>query len=76
MFLNTANFKGPAAFFTPYFWSRALLNNPQWAGKLLDSAPSDPNKAIQLETQHIPAIFRTAKDGTAFARMWHWEMSG
>jgi hypothetical protein len=69
LFLNTANFKGPAAFFTPYFWSRALLENPQWAGKLLDSAPSDPNKAIQMETQHIPAVFSTAKDGTAFARM-------
>jgi len=69
LFLNTANFKGPAAFFTPYFWSRALLKDPQWAGKLLDSAPSDPNKAIQMETQHIPAIFGTAQDGTAFARM-------
>ncbi len=69
LFLNTANFKGPAAFFTPYFWSRALLKDPQWAGKLLDSAPSDPNKAIQMETQHIPAIFSTARDGTAFARM-------
>lgn len=69
LFLNTANFKGPAAFFTPYFWSRALLKNPQWAGKLLDSAPSDPNKAIQMETQHIPAIFSTTRNGTAFARM-------
>lgn len=38
LFLNTASFKGPAAFFTPHFWSRALLKNPQWAGKLLDSA--------------------------------------
>lgn len=69
LFLNTANFKGPVAFFTPYFWSRALLKNPQWAGKLLDSAPSDPNKAIQMETQHIPAVFSTAKDGTVWARM-------
>lgn len=47
----------------------ALLKNPQWAGKLLDSAPSDPNKAIEMETQHIPAIFSTAKDGTSCARM-------
>jgi hypothetical protein len=69
LFLNTANFKGPAAFFTPYFWSRALLKNPQWAGKLLDSTPSDPNKAIQMETQHIPAIFGKASDGTSYARM-------
>lgn len=69
LFLNTANFKGPAAFFTPYFWSRALLKNPQWTGKLLDSAPSDPNKAIQMETQHIPAIFGKGSDGTSYARM-------
>lgn len=69
LFLNTANFKGPVAFFTPYFWSRALIKNPQWAGKLLDSAPSDPNKAIQMETQHIPAIFSTGPDGTMYARM-------
>jgi len=69
LFLNTANFKGPAAFFTPYFWSRALLKDPQWAGKLLDSAPSEPNKAIQMETQHIPAIFAKDKDGASYARM-------
>lgn len=69
LFLNTSNFKGPVAFFTPYFWSRALLKNPQWTGKLLDSAPSDPNKAIQMETQHIPAIFSQAKDGPRLARM-------
>jgi hypothetical protein len=69
LFLNTANFKGPAAFFTPYFWSRALLKNPQWAGKLLDSSPSEPNKAIQMETQHIPAVFSKDKAGTAYARM-------
>lgn len=69
LFLNTANFKGPAAFFTPFFWSHALLKNPQWAGKLLDSAPSDPNKAIQMETQHIPAVFGTNHDGTSYARL-------
>ena len=69
LFLNTANFKGPATFFTPHFWSIALLDHPEWAGKLLDSAPSDPNKAIQMETQHIPAIFETAPDGSKYARL-------
>lgn len=67
--MNTANFKGPAVFFTPYFWSRALLRDPQWAAGLLDSAPSDPNKAIQIENQHIPAIFNKASDGAYCARM-------
>lgn len=69
LFLNTANFKGPAAFFLPYFWSRALLKNPEWAGKLLDSAPLDPNKAIPMETQHIPAIFSKDKEGISYARL-------
>jgi len=69
LFLNTGNFKGPATFFTPFFWSSALLDHPEWAGLLLDSVPSDPNKAIQMETQHIPAVFATAKDGTKYARL-------
>jgi len=69
LFLNTGNFKGPATFFTPFFWSAALLDHPEWAGLLLDSIPADPNKAIQMETQHIPAIFETAQDGTMFARL-------
>ncbi len=69
LFLNTGNFKGPTAFFTPWFWSRALIEHPEWAGKLLDAAPSDPNKAIQMETQHIPAVFGKSVDGTPFARL-------
>ena len=69
LFLNTGNFKGPATFFTPFFWSRPLLDHPEWAGLLLDSNPAEPNKAIQMETQHIPAVFETAQDGTKFARL-------
>jgi hypothetical protein len=46
-----------------------LLEHPQWTGKLLDSAPSDPHKAIQMETQHIPAVFSKDKDGTSYARL-------
>lgn len=56
LFLNTANFKGPATFFTPYFWTQATVDHPEWAGLLLDSCPAGPNKAIQMETQHVPAV--------------------
>ena len=56
LFLNTANFKGPAAFFTPFFWSQATVDHPEWAGLLLDSRPAGPNKAIQMETQYVPAM--------------------
>ena len=56
LFLNTANFKGPATFFTPFFWTQATVDHPEWAGLLLDSRPAGPNKAIQMETQHVPAV--------------------
>ncbi len=69
LFLNTANFKGPVAFFTPFFWSQATIANPEWAGLMLDSHPVGPNKAIQMETQHIPAVLGTAADGKVFARV-------
>ncbi len=60
LFLNTGNFKGPVTFFMPYFWSRPSVENPRLAGLFLDTRPSEPNKAVQMETQHIPAYL--AKD--------------
>jgi len=69
LFLNTGNFKGPVTFFVPYFWSKPTLDHPELGGIFLDSRPSEPNKAIQMETQHVPAF--TAKDsqGTEYARV-------
>jgi len=69
LFLNTANFKGPVAFFTPYFWSKASVENPALRGQFLDSRPSEPNKAIQMETQHIPAMVARDRNGVAYARI-------
>lgn len=69
LFLNTSNFKGPVAFFTPYFWSRATAEKPEWAGRLLDSRPSEPNKAIQMETQHVPSAQANDANGEAYARV-------
>lgn len=69
LFLNTGNFKGPVAFFTPYFWSRPTVEHPKLAGMFLDTRPSEANRAVQMETQHIPAyIARDAKGGT-YARV-------
>jgi hypothetical protein len=65
LFLNTGNFKGPVTFFLPYFWSRPSVENPSLAGLFLDTRPSEPNKAIQMETQHIPAyLSNDTKEGT------------
>ncbi len=69
LFLNTKNFKGPVCFFTPHFWSRSALAQPEFAGKLLDTRPSDPNKAFQMETQYVPSALFTAKNGDTFARV-------
>jgi len=74
LFLNTANFKGPVTFFTPFFWSEATIERRDWAGKMLDSRPSDPNKAFQMETQWVPATLSrraaggTVREGPAYAR--------
>lgn len=69
LFLNTANFKGPAAFFTPYFWTQATVDHPEWADMMLDSRPAGPNKAIQMETQHVPAVLTKDASGKEYARV-------
>jgi hypothetical protein len=69
LFLNTGNFKGPVTFFTPYFWSRNAVRDPRFAGHLLDSRPSNPNRALQMETQHIPSVQATDSRGVTYARI-------
>jgi len=69
LFLNTRNFKGPVAFFTPYFWSSASVDNPHLAGMFLDSRPANPNRALQMETQYVPAALATDSKGDTYARV-------
>ncbi len=69
LFLNTGNFKGPVAFFTPYFWSRASVDDPRLAGMFLDSRPSQPNRALQMETQYVPSIQAADAKGNTYARV-------
>jgi hypothetical protein len=69
LFLNSANFKGPVCFFTPNFWSRAAVRNPAYAGLMLDSRGSDPNKHFQMETQYVPAAQATDAKGDTYARV-------
>jgi hypothetical protein len=69
LFLNTGNFKGPVAFFTPYFWSRVTVDDPLLASMFLDSRPSNPNRALQMETQYVPAVQATDKQGQTYARI-------
>jgi hypothetical protein len=69
LFLNANNFKGPVAFFLPYFWSKHGLRNPKWVGRLLDSKPADPNRAVQMETQWIPCRVARDSKGNLYARI-------
>ena len=69
LFLNARNFKGPVAFFTPYFWSRGAVEDRRLRGMLLDSRPSNPNRAVQMETQHIPSAQAVDSKGDTYARI-------
>jgi len=69
LFLNTKNFKGPVAFFTPYFWSKAYVDNPDIAGMLLDTRPAEPNRHLQMETQYVPSVQATDGKGETYARI-------
>jgi hypothetical protein len=69
LFLNTHNFKGPVAFFTPYFWSKGVVADPRFRDMLLDTRPSNPNRALQMETQHIPSTQAVDAKGETYARI-------
>jgi len=69
LFLNTNNFKGPVAFFLPYFWSHHGLKEPRWIGMLLDKRPAEPNRAVQMETQWIPCRVAKDKNGVYYAKI-------
>jgi hypothetical protein len=69
LFLNTGNFKGPVTFFVPSFWSKPTVEKPELAGMFLDARPSEPNKAVQMETQHVPAYIATDAKGQVYARI-------
>ena len=69
LFLNTANFKGPVTFFTPYFFSRVTAEKPDLAGMFLDSRPSNPNRALQMETQYVPSVQAVDKNGDTYAKI-------
>jgi hypothetical protein len=69
LFLSTGNFKGPLAFFTPYFWSRATVEQPELAGAFLDSRPSKTNRSISMETQHIDCAHVVDDNGDLYVRV-------
>ena len=69
LFLDTATFKGPGAFFTPFFFTEATTKKPELGGLFLDKRPADPNRALQMETQYVPAYVAADAQGTLHARV-------
>ncbi len=69
LFLNATNFKGPATFFLPTFWTEPVLSNPGLEGLMLDSRPSDPNVAFGIEHAGSPAIVSKDANGTRYAKV-------
>ena len=69
LFLNTANFKGPANFVLPYFLARRSIEYPQTTGLFLDSSPAKQNRVHSMETQYIPWAQGSDSKGTLYAKM-------
>lgn len=69
LFINSANFKGPVAFFTPYFWTEASVADPRLGGLFLDQRPTQANKPFQMETQHIHSYEATDSKGQIYLRI-------
>ncbi len=69
LFLNTTNFKGPATFFMPTFWTEPVLENPALEGLFLDSRPSNPNIGPGVEHAVSPALMSVDEEGTQFAKI-------
>jgi hypothetical protein len=69
LFLNTATFKGPVTFFTPYFWSAVTAEDTRLSGFFLDQEPSRANKPFQMETQYIHAYESADANGVRYARI-------
>ncbi len=69
LFLNSTNFKGPATFFLPTFWTEPVLLDPGLEGLMLDSRPSDPNVAFGVEHAGSPALIAQDDNGNRYAKV-------
>ena len=78
LFLNAANFKGPATFVMPFFYSYVTAINWKNARdrsflvdtrQHFDANPSTPHKTHQMETQTIPAYVSKDAKGNMYARV-------
>ncbi|MBK8955789.1 MAG: T9SS type A sorting domain-containing protein [Saprospiraceae bacterium] len=69
LFLNTTNFKGPATFFLPTFWTEPVLQDPSLEGLFLDTRPSEPNVGFGIEHAGSPALISQDSTGQLYAKV-------
>ena len=69
LFLNATNFKGPATFFLPTFWTEPVLSDPSLEGLFLDTRPSNPNIGFGIEHAQSPALISEDGDGNTYAKI-------
>ncbi|MEL7427667.1 MAG: hypothetical protein AAFN81_32040, partial [Bacteroidota bacterium] len=69
LFLNSTNFKGPATFFLPTFWTEPVLEDASLEGLFLDSRPSEPNIGFGIEHAQSPALISEDGDGNTYAKI-------
>ena len=69
LFLNSTNFKGPATFFLPTYWTEPALQDPSLEGLFLDARPSDPNVGFGIEHAGSPALISLDSVGNPYAKV-------
>lgn len=68
LFLNTANFKGPVAFYLPSAWSKMSQRHPPAVGRGLDAQPGVANSGA-IEINSVPQFVSPASAGTHYTRI-------
>ena len=70
LFINSGNFKGPVAFYTPATWSRISRQHAPAEGRGLDARPGlVTGGAIEINT--VPRFLAEDSQGTTFTRIPH-----
>jgi len=67
-FINTANFKGPIAYYLPETWSKISTDYPIIHGKGLDAKPGIIRGGA-MEINTVPAFKSVDKGGTAYTKI-------
>ncbi|RYG25934.1 hypothetical protein EON82_05260 [bacterium] len=67
-FLNTANFRGPVAFYAPYIWSKMSQEHPPAVGRGLDALPGLANSGA-IEIGGVPEWVSKGTGNTTYHRI-------